>query len=424
MRRILFDVPRWHVYLHREARELPPVEKHDSPERQLEDELFDRLYSGGSERMAEPQEGPLAEWAAKLHGMCEQLPAFERLTDECLDDEFATAAAVEGIMGELAPHLARPPDTIDGPVLRRAITTGCDKSSVTIENLKETTEALGQVSFGGKTAGNGTGVGHTQTHSSPRQLAVRLKNDERLRRIALLAGKFKRIAARKQKAKVRHGADEVTDVEMGSDLSRLLPVELVGLVHPLRRLVLMRDLVENRALQYRMEGTESLGKGPLVVCLDKSGSMHGASDVWATAVALALLDVAQRQRRPFALIGFDSAVKHEAFVAVGEPLPEEALFVSCVGGTNIGRALGRGLNMIREHPGALKKADLVLITDGASDTDSSGLIRRQAAELGVTVLGFGIGVDKSDLAPWCDEAHAIQRLDDLDDQTAEKLFTL
>ena len=48
MLRIVHDVPRWHVYLHREARDLPPVQKDDTPARKLEDELFDKLYSGGS----------------------------------------------------------------------------------------------------------------------------------------------------------------------------------------------------------------------------------------------------------------------------------------------------------------------------------------------------------------------------------------
>src|SRR6185312_10631442 len=116
-------------------------------------------------------------------------------------------------------------------------------------------------------------------------------------------------------------------------------VELAGLLHPRRMLALLRDLVESRALQYKLEGSESLGKGPLVVCLDKSGSMAGAADIWATAVALALLEVAQRQRRPFALLSFDARVKDEVIVAPGEMLPEGALFIGCAGGTDICRVL-------------------------------------------------------------------------------------
>ena len=54
MLRLVNDVPRWHCYLHRDARELPPVDKDDTPVRKLEDELFDVLYSGESEKAAKP----------------------------------------------------------------------------------------------------------------------------------------------------------------------------------------------------------------------------------------------------------------------------------------------------------------------------------------------------------------------------------
>lgn len=422
MRRLRFDVPRWHVYLHREARELPPVEKEDAPVRQLEDELFDRLFAGGSEPLEVPDSGELAGWSEKLHEVCTQLPAIDRLAQECMADADAAASAVENLMAELAPHMKNDPQDVNDAALRKALGSGCEKASGTIDQQRDSKEALDQVGF--RKAGTGSQKGSVLTNPTPRKLASRLKNDERLRRIAMLAGKFKRIAARKQRAKVRHGSDEVTDVEMGSEIARLLPVELAGLLHPRRKLALMRDLVENRALQYRLEGTESLGKGPIVVCLDKSGSMSGPSDIFATAVALALLDIAQRQRRHFALLSFDALVKHEVVVRPGDPLPEDALFVSCVGGTAIDRVLSRGLEVIQRNEGKLKKADLVLITDGQSETYNAPYIRQVAAGLGVTILGVGIGVERSDLEPWCDEAQAIRRLDEIDDETAEKLFTL
>lgn len=422
MRRILFDVPRWHVYLHREARGLPTVEKGDAPVVQLEDELFDRLFAGASEAVLASADRPLAEWAKKIHDTCGQLPAFERLSQECMGDVDAAATAVETLMAELAPNMQQPPSDVDDAALRKSVSVACEKSSGAIDQQRETKEALSGIGF--KTAGKGSAKGAPMEQPRPRELAARLASDDRLRRIALLAGRFKRIAARKQRAKVKHGTDEVTDVEMGSELSRLLPVELAGLLHPRRRTALMRDLVEHRALQYRMEGSESLGKGPLVVCLDKSGSMSGPSDIWATAVALALLEIAHRQRRQFALLAFDARVKHEVIVKPGDPLPEDALFIGCAGGTEICRVLARGLEIIRTNPGALKKADLVLITDGASETNEAPFIRQLAAGLGVTVLGFGIGVGEEDLAPWCDETHTIRQLDDIDDQSAGKLFGL
>jgi len=82
-----------------------------------------------------------------------------------------------------------------------------------------------------------------------------------------------------------------------------------------------------------------------------------------------------------ALLGFDGRVKFEAIEGPGEPLPEDGLFIECAGGTEIAIALARGLEIIRTHPGTLRKADLVLITDGGTDepqepwSSSHGLVR-------------------------------------------------
>ncbi len=422
MLRLVHDVPKWHVYLHREARDLPPVQKDDTATRKLEDELFDRLYSGGSEKVAandNSEDAELFAWAEKLHQLCSELPAFLRLSQECLGDAEASATAVEKLMEALAPHLQRPADTVKPPVLRRTMAAACEKSSQTIGQDREAAEGLSAVGFGTSTSQG------ARTDGSPaRQLSQRLRRDERLARIAMLAGKFKRIAAAKQKAKVRHGADEVSDVELGSNLSRVLPSELVKLSHPLLRKAFLASLLEGKVMQYRLSGTDSLGRGPLVVAIDKSGSMEGAADIWATAVALALLDVAQRQRRPFALVAFDGAVKREDIVEVGGQLPEETLFTACSGGTNITHVMARALSIIQESTGAMKKADVVLITDGESDTESAPAIRKLAEQLKVTVLGVGIGVSADSLMPWCDDARAIHSLDAVDDRTAEALFTL
>jgi uncharacterized protein with von Willebrand factor type A (vWA) domain len=306
--------------------------------------------------------------------------------------------------------------------IRRIIRTGCERASAAVEEVRESTEGLEQVAFG-YAPGRGTVKGESRPNNTMRSLAVRIRDDHRLKRIALLAGRFKRIAAMKQRQKVKHGADEINDIEQGADLGRLLPAELARFVHPTLRLSMLRDLSERRCLQYSLIGSETLGKGPLVVCLDKSGSMDGQPDIWATAVALALLDMAHREKRPFALLGFDEGIKHERLVKPGEQLPEPELFVTCGGGTDIANVISRGLDIIETNPGSLKKADIVLITDGGSATDRAPILRQRAIPLGVTILGFGIGVEPASLLPWCDEAHGVTDLDRLDDKTAESLFT-
>jgi hypothetical protein len=105
-----------------------------------------------------------------------------------------------------------------------------------------------------------------------------------------------------------------------------------------------------------------------------------------------------------------------------EPLPEAALFTSCAGGTEIGMAMHRGLEIIRSNEGRLKKADIVLVTDGGSDTESAPMLREAAKLIGVTTLGLGIGVERDWLIPWCDEVQVVQDLTMIDDTSAEMLF--
>jgi hypothetical protein len=410
MRRLIYEVPLWSLYLHRAARGLPRAEPSDTIERELEDELFERLYAGEVEPIPEAQRfPPLASWAQRIHDTITQLPAFERLAQNCRGRADESAMAVEALMNELKPD-----DTDD--VLRRSIRAGCGKAVEAVEQLRDALDGLEHVGFGTSPPGTpGTG-------EPARSLAVRLRDDARLRRIALLAGRFRRIAGGKRRSRVRHGADEIVDIEQGADMGRLLPLELAQLVHPRTRLLTLRNMVELLCLQYRLEGTETLGKGPLVVAIDKSGSMEGDKDVWATAVALALLDVAQHERRPFALLCFDGAVKHESIVVPGAALPESALFVPVDGGTDIDKAIRRGLDIIEQRPGALHEADIVLITDGGSDPAGAPELRERAARLGVTVLGVAIDVEPGRLAPWCDEVIAAHDMSRVDERAADALF--
>jgi len=410
MRRILFDVPLWSLYLHRAARGLPRADPSDPVERALEDELFERLYAGEAEPIPETQRfSPLASWAQRIHDTIAQLPAFERLAQDCRGRPDEAAMAVEALMNEL-----RPDETAD--VLRRSIRVGCGKATEVVEQLRDALDGLEYVGFGASPPGT-PGSGETA-----RSLAARLRDDARLRRIAQLAGRFRRIAGGKRRSRVRHGADEMVDIEQGADMGRLLPLELAQLVHPRTRLLTLRNMVELLCLQYRLEGKETLGKGPLVVALDKSGSMEGDKDIWATAVALALLDVAQHERRPFALLCFDGTVKHESIVAPGAALPEATLFVPADGGTDIDKAVRRGLEIIEQRPGALREADIVLITDGGSDPAGAPELRERAVRLGVTVLGIAIDVEPSRLAPWCDEVIAAHDMTRVDDRAADALF--
>ena len=417
MRRLLFDVSKWHLYLHRDARNLPAVAESDAPLRQLEDELFDVLYAGEGTPLPQQQRAPehLAAWAEGLHGAFKALPAFERLARQCRGDADAAAVAVESLVEQLQPKLPEAPALPEAGTLRRVAARASTEALEAVAEAQELASGLAHV------AGAGTERGAPGNGEQAQRLLPRLRTDKRLRRVAELAGRFKRILAEKRRQRVRRGADEVADVEQGDTLARLLSSELARLTHPRTRLAFLRDFTEKRCLQYRLAGTATLGRGPLVLCIDKSGSMDGPKDVWATAVALALLGMAQEEKRAFSLLCFSGTVTYEATVPPGGALPQDALFVDCAGGTDIGAALGRALDIIQSEDARMKAADVVLVTDGISDDDEALVLRERAQALGATVLGFGIDVAPERLAPWCDHAQAINSVEMLEPAAVESL---
>ena len=74
MKRILYDVPRWHVYQHRSARGVRLAEKDDSARLRFEDEVFERLYTG------EPEPLPETSKATELRAWAEKAVSYTHLT--------------------------------------------------------------------------------------------------------------------------------------------------------------------------------------------------------------------------------------------------------------------------------------------------------------------------------------------------------
>jgi uncharacterized protein with von Willebrand factor type A (vWA) domain len=190
------------------------------------------------------QDSKWAGWASAIHTACEQLPAFNRLADDTRGDADASALGVEELMAQLKPVIdeqnANQPQE---ETVRKLVREGAEAASAAVEEYRDAAAGLQQVMFGtGK-----SGEGRRAVDDRKVGLARRLRGDPRLKRIAQLAGRFTRIAQQKRRTKVKHGAEEITDVELGNDLGRLLPVELVKLRHPRLHTLALRDLLERKA---------------------------------------------------------------------------------------------------------------------------------------------------------------------------------
>jgi hypothetical protein len=152
MKRIIYDVPKWSLYLHRAARELHRADATDPPDLKLGDELFERLFAGEAEAILEPEPyALLADWAQRIHDTVTQLPAFERLAAECRGRADESAMAVEALMNEMKP------DDADD-VLRRSARAACGKASAAVEQLRDAMEGLEHVAFGAGVGSADTGA--------------------------------------------------------------------------------------------------------------------------------------------------------------------------------------------------------------------------------------------------------------------------
>jgi hypothetical protein len=329
----------------------------------------------------------------------------------------ATATTVEKILSRL-------PKGQDADARRRAIREAVAAAGEAVAGAQALEAALGLDGDGPA----GLGGGGAATQDGPkgpggeiaRLLALHehARKSPALQRVVELAGRMTRVVLSKHRARPRHGPDEVHDVEQGGDLGRLLPSELMALasrapaLRALRRDTLVR-FSEKKTAQYALRSVTPEHKGPLVVCLDESGSMWGRPAEWAEALALALMALARKEKRAFALVTFHHEVTSVQQWPTARATVEEITAVlgrSSGGGTDFQHPLERGLELIKGS-GAFKTADLIVVTDGDAPTDGWGKgWRETATKAGVRLWAVLIGAARTRLNPLADGVAAITDL--------------
>lgn len=202
------------------------------------------------------------------------------------------------------------------------------------------------------------------------ELAKKL-NNEKFRKVAKLLGPMKRYAESARRRKTKDSEEEIVDIDMGNDLSKVVPSEFAKLGHKYARLLFMKDFFGEHLPEYRLEGVEPVGRGDIICAVDTSGSMQGEREIWAKAVALALLHLSRQQDRGFYAMNFSSRnqIKEYNF---GKEVPFDVEQVVAFAGDNfwggtdyvtpLERALAR-LDAEHKRTGEVN-ADVVFISDG------------------------------------------------------------
>ncbi|MFA0084807.1 VWA domain-containing protein [Vibrio sp. 10N.261.51.F12] len=178
--------------------------------------------------------------------------------------------------------------------------------------------------------------------------------------------------------KSEFATDDIVGIHESNDINRLLPNETMYLADPELETIFYQHLVEQRLLTYKAEGkhrtirelqvpTNANGKvdkekGPMVIAIDASGSMQGAPEKSAKAIAYSLMKMAAQQQRECHVILFSSTFITYDLTGVSG-LKEACDFLSYTfkGGTDLSQVLNHAVDIMQGE--RYKNADLLVISD-------------------------------------------------------------
>ncbi len=258
-----------------------------------------------------------------------------------------------------------------------------------------------------KTHGAAFGADGAQDATAALELGEELAHNPALKRLADLTGAFRDYARGLRTAPLERRPAEVHHITLGDDLSRALPAEQAMLLHPTLRLEVLRRMTERQLLQVAVRGDDKAGRGPVVICLDGSGSMRGEKETWAKAVALTLLDLARRQRRAVEVITFAGQPSDLRRFALAQAPPRGASLAAAPvrtadvlafaryfpnGGTDFQQPLDAALAALQRDK-ALRGGDIVLITDGEAHLSDVWLKRFLEAKRRLECSIYAVLVD-------------------------------
>jgi uncharacterized protein with von Willebrand factor type A (vWA) domain len=120
---------------------------------------------------------------------------------------------------------------------------------------------------------------------------------------------------------------------------------------------------EEEEIKNKRQKEKEETKGPFIICVDTSGSMHGTPETIAKTLCFALLKMAVRDNRKCYLISFSTAIETLNLTDLKNNLDKLIKFLSMSfnGGTDAAPAMHEALEMLETED--YKKADVIMVSD-------------------------------------------------------------
>lgn len=265
-----------------------------------------------------------------------------------------------------------------------------------------------------------------------RSALERIRASNELKELSKILGMFRNIAKSSLKQKSTDTGYAVKSVTVGNDIVKILPTEKGLLINETTKKMFHKKYSEKQLLQYSPQNKKRKGQGPIIVAVDKSGSMEGECIRWAKAVALGLLEVAAKQKRNFYIMFFNGAVKEEWHFINGEAQPSQIIDIAEVGvsgGTNFNKPVQKCLKIIDKEKN-FKKADICFITDGDCSISGEYLDelletkKRKKIKIQTVVIDIGGHCSVGGVKDWSDEIRRVSNMADLQGSLASDIFNM
>jgi len=180
--------------------------------------------------------------------------------------------------------------------------------------------------------------------------------------------------------KAEHAAkSELVGIHESDDISSMLPAEAALLADETTELLFYKKFAEKKlqtfeyqakVLSYEEEEIKNKRqkekeekKGPFIICVDTSGSMHGTPETVAKTLCFAILKMAVKDNRKCYLISFSTYIETLNLTDLKNNLDKliEFLSMSFNGGTDAVPAMREALRMLETED--YKKADVIMVSD-------------------------------------------------------------
>lgn len=219
-----------------------------------------------------------------------------------------------------------------------------------------------------------------------------LDNDESLKELAELLGKQSRAQVSYEKElrdkvviksswQPKHAyKGEINELRYSNDISSVLPSELSLMNNPAANKLFQLKFAQKQLLSYdyqlleeeqeKSKEKEEISvekkepKGPIIICVDTSGSMHGTPENIAKTITFALSKIAIEEERKCYLISFSTEIQTLNLTDfTNDPIGKLVQFLrmSFHGGTDAVPPLKHSLELLFEKE--WKNADILMISD-------------------------------------------------------------